>query len=369
MCRSQLSDRMEKRMKKILCLSIALIMAMAIFAGCTSQTTESTVESETQEQTSSQEQDVVEEEATEEAEEVTAEPVDASAVALKGPTAMGMLKFMNDNENGLITSNNYTFSIETAIDVVTAQLIQGEVDFAAVPSNVASAIYNNSEGKVQVIAINTLGVLYIAESGEAIQSIEDLKGKTIYASGKGATPEYALNQILAANGLTDEVTIEWKTEQTEVVQALSADPNAIAMLPQPFVTTAQAQNESIRIALDLTEVWNESEIEGSLITGVVVVNKEFADANPAAVEDFMANYEESVNYINDNIEEGAALVGQYEIVPEAVALQAIPQCNITFIKGDEMKEMLSGYLNVLFTQNPQSVGGVMPDDVFYYGAQ
>ncbi len=348
-------------MKKILALIIVCALALFVLSACTSTPAQETSSAPAEESSPT-----TETEATPAEQAPQSEPVDVSAVALNGPTAMGMVKFMNDAESGAITSNNYTFSIETAIDVVTPMIVKGEVDIAAVPTNVASVLYNNSEGGVKVLAINTLGVLYIAESGETVQSIEDLAGKTIYASGKGATPEYALNEILAANGLTDSVTIEWKTEQAEVVAALAAEENAIAMLPQPFATTAQTQNENIRIALDLTEIWDNSEINGTLITGVIVANTAFADENPEAVADFMAKYEESVNFVNSNVEEGAALVGGYEIVPEAVALKAIPECNITYVAGAEMKEMLSGYLNVLFEQNPAAVGGALPDDMFYY---
>ncbi len=352
-------------MKRILVLMLVCIVAMFAFASCGAPASEAT-----QPEESAPAADTAEstpEADTEEPEEVpAADPVDVSAVALNGPTAMGMVKFMSDAESGAIDSNNYTFSIETAIDAVTPMITTGDVDIAAVPSNVASVLYNNADGAVQVLAVNTLGVLYIVESGDTVQSIADLEGKTIYASGKGATPEYALNQILAANGLTDSVTVEWKTEQAEVVAALGAEENAIAMLPQPFVTVSQTQNENIRVALDLTEVWNDSGIDGTLITGVVVANTEFATANPAAVADFMAKYEESVSFVNSNVEEAAALVGGYEIVPEAVAAVAIPECNITYVAGEEMKEMLSGYLGVLFEQNPQSIGGAMPGDDFYY---
>ncbi len=350
-------------MKKIFILTIVCALALFAFSGCASTPTEEISSAPAPEQTSSTSEQQL---GPEPEPAPQSEPADVSVVALKGPTAMGMVKFMSDAESGAVTSNNYTFTIETAIDVVTPMIVQGEVDIAAVPTNVASVLYNNSEGGIKVLAINTLGVLYIAESGDTVQSIEDLEGKTIYASGKGATPEYALNQILSANGLSDSVTIEWKTEQSEVVAALAAEENAIAMLPQPFATTAQTQNENIRIALDLTEVWDNSDIDGNLLTGVLVVNSAFAEENPEAIADFMAKYEESVNFVNENIQQAAVLVGGYDIVPEAVAAIAIPECNITCVAGAQMKEMMSGYLNVLYEQNPASVGGSLPDDAFYY---
>ncbi len=305
-------------------------------------------------------------------EEAAAEPVDVNIMALKGPTAMGMVKMMSEVDAGELSDNNYQFTIAAAVDEVTPKLVQGETDIAAVPANLASVLYNNTEGQVEVLAINTLGVIYIVESGESVSSVEDLRGKTIYASGKGATPEYALNYILRENGIdpASDVTIEWKSEHTECLTALMAADNAIAMLPQPFVTTAQTKSDKIRVALDLTEEWDKLqqgvEEPSALLTGVVVARKEFVDENPEAVKAFLEHYRESVEYVNANTEDAANLVGEYGIVTADVAVKALPACNIVCIEGEEMKEKLSGYLQVLFEQNPASVGGAMPEDAFYY---
>lgn len=302
-----------------------------------------------------------------------ADPVDVSIMALKGPTAMGMVKFMDDVDSGAVTDNNYEFSIAASADEVTPALTKGEVDIAALPANMASILYNNTDGNVQVLAVNTLGVIYICETGDTVNSVADLKGKTIYASGKGATPEYSLNYILEKNGLTigEDVQVEWKSEHSECVAALANDENGIAMLPQPFVTTAQTQNPNIRVALDLTEEWDKlqegEDPQSTMITGVIVANKDFVENNPEAVEAFLSHYEESVNYVNDNTDDAAKLVGKYDIVPEKVAQKALPECNIVYIAGDEMKEKLSGYLSVLMEQNPKAIGGKLPADDFYYG--
>ena len=242
----------------------------------------------------------------------------------------------------------------------------------AVPANLASVLYNNTEGQVQVLAINTLGVLYIVEDGDTVQSVEDLKGKTIFASGKGSTPEYALNYMLTQNGIDPEtdVTIEWKSEHSECVASLAATEHAIAMLPQPFVTTAQTQNENLRVALDITEEWEKlasaNGSDATLITGVVVGRKDFVEQNPQLVQEFLSQYEQSVAYTQEDTAGAAALVGQYDIVPEAVAQKALPECNITFIKGEEMQAKLSAYLQTLLDQNPKSIGGQLPGDDFYY---
>ena len=233
------------------------------------------------------------------------EPVEVNVTALKGPTAMGMVSLMDDVDNGKVDSENYKFTIAASIDEVTPAISQGETDIAAVPANVASVLYNKLEGGVQVLAVNTLGVLYIVENGDTVQSAADLKGKTIYASGKGATPEYALNYILQQNGLDPaaDVTIEWKSEHSECVAALAQDPSGIAMLPQPFVTTAQMKNPDLRVALDLTEEWDkvqeDAQEPGALLTGVVVVRTEFAKENPEAMSDFLERYKASVDFFDD----------------------------------------------------------------------
>lgn len=293
------------------------------------------------------------------------EPDYVRVVALKGPTAMGMTKMMKDNE----AVGVYDFSIVAAVDEISPMVAQGTADIVCVPANLGSVLYNKTEGGVQALAVNTLGVLYICENGKSVNSVEDLRGKTIYSSGKGATPEYALNFILKSNGIDPEkdVTIEWKSEHAECLQSLLTNENSVAMLPQPFVTTAQTKNESVRVALDLNDEWDKADVSSSLLTGIVIVRREFAERFPHAVGNFLAEYESSVEFVNGNISEAAELIGGYDIVPAAVAEKAIPNCHIVCITGDEMKEKLGGYLRVLFDGEPKSVGGALPKDDFYFG--
>lgn len=288
--------------------------------------------------------------------------------ALKGPTAMGMVKLMADSDAGICgDGNKYSFVLEGAVDAVTPKLVKGDVDISAIPANLASVLYNNTNGQIQVLAINTLGVLYIAEKGDTVKSVSDLRGRTIYASGKGATPEYALMYILAQNGLEvgKDVFIEWRSEHAECVAALLASDDAVAMLPQPFLTTALLTNPDVRIALDLNSLWYDK-MGSVLITGVVAARKDFVQENEDAVRAFLSSYGKSVDFVNSNPEEAAKLIGDYGIIAEKVALKALPGCNITFISGEEMQEALSNYLGVLYEQNPASVGGKVPEDGFYF---
>lgn len=287
-------------------------------------------------------------------------------VALKGPTAMGLTKLMDDNEKN---SLGYSFEIKASPDEISPMVAQGTADIFCVPANLAAVLSNKTEGKVQVAAVNTLGVLYICEVGETVNSVADLKGKTIYSAGKGSTPEYALNFILQNSGLDPEkdVTIEWKSEHVECLEAMLKGENCVAMLPQPFVTTAQIKNEAVKVVLDLNKEWDALGVDSSLITGVAIVRKEAAEQNPEAVNSFLKQYKESVDFVNGNVDEAAELIGKYDIVPAAVAKKAVPNCNIVCITGTEMKEKLSGYLKVLFDNEPKSVGGTLPDDGFYYG--
>ena len=283
-------------------------------------------------------------------------------VAMKGPTGMGMVKLMKEEASA------YSFEIASDITLVTPMIVKGEVDIAAVPANIAAVLYNNPDVDVQVLCVNTLGVLYIVENGDTVHSVADLAGRTLYASGAGATPEYALNYILQSAGVDAE--IEWKSEHAECLAALLNSEGGLAMLPQPFVTTALMQNPNLRVALSLTEAWDAlqegAENPSMLLTGVLVVRKAYADAHPEQVNAFMEQYAASVAWVNENVDEAAALVGEYGIVPEAVAKKAIPACNIVCIERDEMVSALGGYLSVLFDQNPKAVGGAVPDEGFWY---
>ena len=295
-----------------------------------------------------------------------AEPV-ARVAGMKGPTAMGMVKMMQDD-----AGETYDFNVIVAIDEINTKLVKGELDIAAVPANVASVLYNKTQGKLQVLAINTLGVLYIVENGSSVNSIEDLRGRTIYSAGKGATPDYALNYVLSSNGIDPEkdVTIEFKSEQAECLSALLANEGSVAMMPQPFVTTAQTKAEGVRVALDMTQEWAKlqegSENPSAMLTGVVVARKEFAQNNPEVVNAFLDSYKASVDFTNTNVDEAAKIIAAYDIIPEGVAKKAVPHCSIVCIEGAEMQTKLSGYLNVLFEQNPSAVGGAVPADDFYY---
>ena len=366
-------------MKQLISLALALCLSLTLF-GCTAGQDGSSSSTVEESSTASMESSAasLESESTasesqlesEASQEETTDLGTAVVAALKGPTAMGMVKMVSDDAAS--EAPKYDFSIYASADEITPKLVQGDLDIAAVPANLASVLYNNTEGQVQVLAINTLGVLYIVEDGDTVQSVEDLKGKTIFASGKGSTPEYALNYMLTQNGIDPEtdVTIEWKSEHSECVASLAATENAIAMLPQPFVTTAQAQNENLRVALDMTEEWEklaaESGDDATLITGVVVGRKEFVEENPQLVNAFLAEYEQSVAYTQEDVEGAANFIGEYDIVPAAVAQKALPECNITFIQGEDMKAKLSAYLQTLLDQNPKSIGGELPGDDFYY---
>ena len=285
--------------------------------------------------------------------------------SLKGPTSMGLVKLMSDQESA--DSPEFSFTMLTAADELSAQFTKGDIDIALIPANLASVLYNKTEGKIQVIDINTLGVLYLVTADTSITGMADLKGKTLYTTGKGQTPEYVITYLLNAAGLTtDDVTIEYKSEAAEVVSVLAQDPEAIGVLPQPFATVACQQNDSLQMVSDLTAEWDATD-KGSLVTGVTVAKKAFVEENPDLVADFLTGHEQSAAFVNENPSDAAQLVASYGIVEKApVAEKALPKCNITYLDGEDMKTALSGYLDVLFEQNPDSVGGAPPEDDFYY---
>lgn len=290
--------------------------------------------------------------------------------ALKGPTALGMLHLMEDQEKGE-APDEYEFTLAGAPDEILGSIIQGEFDIAAVPVNVASVLYNRTEGKVQIGAVNTLGVLYILEKENTVSSVSDLKGRTIVSTGQGASPEYSLGYILQENGLKvgEDVELQFLSESSEVAAQIAAGNADLVMLPQPFVTTVLMQNEGWHVALSLEEEWQKLSTDSMLVTGCVVVQKAFAEEHPEALARFMEAYEASIHKTNDDPAGAGELAEKFDVIKAAVATKAIPECNLAFVSGEEMKTGVSGYLEILFDSNPQSVGGALPADDFYYGAK
>ena len=288
--------------------------------------------------------------------------------AMTGPTAMGLVKLLDDEKNGL-SANDYEFLLAGAADEISPSLIQGKLDIASIPVNLAAILNNKTNGGLTLLAVNTLGVIYIVEKGgESIQSLADLKGKTLYATGKGSTPEYNLTYLLKQAGLTlgEDVIVEWKSEPAEVVALMAQQETAFAMLPQPYVTVAQTKVENLRIALNLTQEWDSLGLDSRMITSGIVVRTAFLQENPEAVENFLKEFAVSAQYANEFVPETAALIEEIGIVKAAVAEKALPFCNIVCLTGEEMKAALASYLQVLYELNPASVGGALPADDFYY---
>ena len=281
--------------------------------------------------------------------------------ALKGPTGMGMVK-LADKQN----YPNYTVSIEASPDALNPRIISGEVDVAAVPVNLASVLYNKLDGDISVLAVSTLGVLYVVEAGSEVNSVADLAGKTVYATGQGATPEYILNYLLDKNGVSESVEVNYVGEHAALATMLANGSAEIGMLPEPNVTSTLAGNDDLRIALNLTEEWNKV-CSTELVQGVVIARKSFVNEHPEAIEQFLREYEKSSAFVNENIDEAAKLIVDAGILGNVeIAKKAIPNCNISFSKGEAMHKAVEGMLAVLFEANPKSIGGKLPDKDFYY---
>ena len=367
----------KTRFTKTLALALTLGLLCSGLAGCgqarnSGSVAESLVTESTQ--TESTVADVTAESTTASAEE-TSQNTDGTVVrvaSLKGPTSLGLL-FLMDKANKGETVNTYEFQMATGADEILPLMVKGDLDIALIPANVASILYHKTQGGVEVIDINTLGVLYMVSGEDGLADFMDLKGKTIYLTGKGTTPDYVLQYLLNANGMSvDDVTLEYKSEATEVASVLAEDPTAIGLLPQPFVTAACMQNDALKVIFDLNEEWNK--VQGasgsSMVTGVTVVRKEFLEENEEAVKAFMEEHKASAEAINADPATGAALAVEAQIVAkEPIAQKAIPDCNITYMDKEDMKQALSGYLEVLFHQDSQFIGGGLPESDFYYDAE
>ena len=335
---------------KITALLMTAVLAFSALSGCSNKN------------------DTVKNENTENTVTENTKPLEKTTInigVIKGPTGIGAVKLMEEDENGT-SENDYNFVIASSPDELNGKIINGEIDIAAVPTNAAAVLYNKTEGEVKLSALNTLGVLYVLEKGNEIQSISDLSGKKIVASGKGAVPEYAINYIFEKNGITD-AEIEYKTEHAEAVTELVSGNAQIALVPEPNVTAALSSDPEIRIALDITDEWNKVSDGTVLSMGSIVARNDFIENNKEAFDEFLDEYEDSIEFVNSDMESASQLVEKYGIMPKAaVALKAIPNCNIVYIDGKEMKQSIEGFYNILYGYEPKSIGGKLPDENFYY---
>ena len=360
---------MKKKTKitKTLALALTLGLLCSGLAGCGQAQSVETVSEDLAAESVQPTETVESTETVAEGTEATAENTETAdgtlvrVASLKGPTSLGLLFLMNKADKGE-TANTYEFQMATGADEILPLMVKGDLDIALVPANVASVLYHKTQGGVEVIDINTLGVLYMVSGEDGLTNFTDLKGKTIYLTGKGTTPDYVLQYLLTANGMSaDNVILEYKSEATEVASVLAEDPTAIGLLPQPFVTAACMQNDALKVIFDLNEEWNKVQGED---------RKEFLEENEEAVKSFMEDHKASAEDINADPATGAALAVEAQIVAkEPIAQKAIPNCNITYIDKAEMKQALSGYLDVLFHQDSLSIGGGLPESDFYYDAE
>lgn len=351
-------------MKKILSLLLAFSLALSLAAcgGSASSAASSAAVSEVASSAAASE------------EEETAAPLSATEqlriAGLKGPTTMGLVNLLSMEQAGT-AAMDYDLQLYGAADEIVPLLIKGELDMAAIPANLAATLYQKTSGGIQAVAVNTLGVLYVVEQGDTVHSMADLKGRTILSTGKGTTPEYVLRYLLTANGLDPDkdVDIQYYSEATEVTAQMATTQDAIAVLPQPYVTAAGLKDDTLRVALDLTAEWDKV-ADTQLITGVTVVRKAYAEENPDVVAAFLADYAQSVNAANTDLEGTAALCEEQGVVAKAaIAKKALPNCNIVCLTGEELKADVSGYLQVLYDADPAAVGGTLPGEDFYWAAQ
>jgi NitT/TauT family transport system substrate-binding protein len=331
-------------MKKLISILLTLVLLFS-FAGCA--------------------KNAVDESAPE---KVNLKEVKANVFGIAGPTGIGLAKLMKDAKAGN-GSLDYNIQLAASNDEIVAKITNKEADIAAVATNLASTLYNKTNGGVKVLAVNTLGVLNVVTKGVEVKTIADLKGKTVYSTGQGANPEYILNNILKNNGLEagKDVTVEFVSQPAELIAKVVGNKEAVVIAPQPVATAITIQDTNAKIVIDLNDEWDKFN-DKKLVMGCIIARSEYVEANPQAVEAFLKDYEASIKAVSENIDATAAACEEFAIIAKApIAKKAIPYCNIVFEDGEDMKADLSAYLTFLHTANPKSVGGKLPADDFYYG--
>ena len=350
---------MKKTLTRILTLTLAVLLALSLFA-CAKTDDKGDATNDT---SATNAPDNTAAPAPE------AEPdsdLEIKVYALNGTTALGMAQLMSRQKAGT-TGMNYNISTHAAADAITGAIISGECAIAALPTNVAVKLYHKSSGKLQLLALNTLGVLYLlTPDGENITSLDQLSGKTIYLPGAGSNPEYITSALLSSAGVNANLDTTSFPSPDALVAAVAAGQAQYAVLPEPKVSAATAQNSSIKVALDLTAEWEKLNGEGTLVQGCLVVNTAFAKAHPTEIARFLSDYEQSVNFIREGSDEAISMIVDAKIIPAApIAKKALPKCNICFIAGADMKPLMNTFCEKIFTADNSSIGK-MPDDGFYY---
>ncbi len=347
-------------MKKLIALLLALITLTTLFVACApaDNSTDDTTAAETNDNTPT-------------------EPVKINVHTLNGTTGFGMAKLMSDAKKGSFATEDYTFTVQSDPSLILAGLTSGTVDIAALPTNAASNVYNKTNGKVQILAINTRGVLYLLTKGEvAVPDFEALRGKTVYVPAQN--PTFIFTHLCKKNGLVPgtDITIDSTTyaEAANLRDAVASGAVDYAVLPEPMVTIAMASakkaNVTLTNAMNLTTEWDKVSAPGSLVQGCVVVRREFAEQNPEAVKNFLTAYKASIEYLTTNTADAAALIAEAGIFANAaVAEKAIPKCNVTYMDGAEMKAAMEVFLGALYEINPNSIGGKLPEADFYYNVK
>ena len=344
-------------MKKIITLLLSLMLMLSCFVllpacgGPTNTETDDSTESDTNET---------------EADVTLNIELDIRVSVLNGTTGFGTAQLMDAAKKGE-AALNYNFKIETDATVINAGIINNEIDIAALPTNAASVLYNKTEGGVKVIALNTLGVLYVVENGNTVNSLADLAGKTVYCPAQN--PEFIFRAVCQLGGV-ENVTVDTTYAQPAALMSAVATSTEgmIAVLPEPVLSVAMSKNADLRVALDLTNEWSQNKGTASLVQGCIVVRTAFLEEHPAEVAKFLEEYKASIEFLNANVAEAATMVVDLGIYAgaAAVAEKAIPKCNIVYMDGEEMQTALSAFLEVMYDVAPASVGGALPNTDFYY---
>lgn len=287
--------------------------------------------------------------------------VKTKVAVLNGPTGLGLSKFKNDR------SYAYTVDYHSDPQEIVPLVIKGEVDIAAVPLNLAANIYKKTNGAVQMIAISTLGVLHVLSADESIKNVADLKGKTVYATGQGSTPEYIINYILEKNGIDPEkdIDLQYKSAHNELATLAVEGKAEICILPEYFATKVALKSEKMKKVIDLTDEWNKVS-EAQLAMGCYIARKEYIEANPEIIAEFIDFAEISTNYVNEIMLSTSFLLSEKLFETKEEAEQAVKGSNMVMITGEEMKQIAASNFEVLYNAAPAAVGGELPNDALYY---
>lgn len=288
-----------------------------------------------------------------------------TVASISGPAALGFVKAMEPGINPQVRlGDTVQYTFEADEEAMYAQLLEGKADMAVVPAETAAKLYREGAG-YQLAAVNTGGYLYLLSADESINAVSDLRGKAVTIVGEGSAADVVFRHLLTQAGIDPDNDLTLTYAESAETAMENVTNSGLILLSEPWVTDLLDENNDFSIALDIREEWMRANGEGVPLT-CLIVKKEIPVDRAEEWDLFVADYQDSIEWINNNPAETAELLDKHEIgITKEQAEGVISRSNLEYLDATKAKSAVEKYLNLFLEANPDAIGGSMPDTEFY----